>query len=77
MAHQLPILLTSKNPLWGEFIKSNHAGTLVGQDQVNEEVLLDELRTTTFYSQGVPPSIYWNEEKEAFCNIIEDMLPTS
>ena len=73
MAHGLPVLI-QQNPLWHTIVEGNGAGLSIDFQNIKVPELLRRLQQNTFYTGGIPETIYWQSEEEKLLQVINDFL---
>ena len=76
MAYHLPFIIQT-NPLWNTFIEQTNSGLLfdfTNFDRSSCKLITDQLNNHPFYSNMLPPEIYWNDEEHRLLNVIEHLL---
>uniref|UniRef100_UPI004047613B hypothetical protein n=1 Tax=Roseivirga sp. TaxID=1964215 RepID=UPI004047613B len=68
-ANQLPILLL-ENPTWVRFCDEFNAAITVNPDQVNAQEVLQQMKTTDFYTKGNTNNSLWHSEETKFLDFI-------
>ena len=70
MAHGLVILI-SQNPIWQGIVQEHQAGIGLNFFRANAPVLVKQVRTETFYYNGIPNNIFWDSEEDELLNLIK------
>lgn len=70
LAHQLPMILFP-NPLWEAICSKYKAAILVNPHSYSASQLIDEMKSTNFYSTTVDESVLWKSEEKKLLNVIE------
>lgn len=73
MAHGLPILI-SQNPIWQGIVQEHQAGMSVHFTSINAAEILDQLRRSEFYTDGIPNDIFWETEEAQLLALTEALL---
>ncbi|OGX85975.1 hypothetical protein BEN47_14055 [Hymenobacter lapidarius] len=74
LAHGLPII-TSPNAQWQLVLQQHGAGLQLDFDQpFDAPALVDELRGTNFYPQGVPIDVLWTEEGKKLWLLLDSLV---
>lgn len=73
MAYALPVLV-QQNPLWQIITETARAGISIDFKQVSPEQLLARIRQQPFYTSGIPPHIFWEEEEAKLLQIVKKTL---
>ena len=73
MAHALPIVV-QQNPLWHSIVWQKHAGLSIDFMNIDEQELLNRLRSTIFYTLGVSKDIFWKKEEEKLLKLFNEKI---
>ncbi|GHA60227.1 glycosyltransferase [Pontibacter akesuensis] len=73
IAYALPVLV-QQNPLWASIVAANKAGLSVDFAAIQPQELLQRIRQQTFYTSGVPDTVYWKSEEAMLNSLIKELL---
>jgi glycogen(starch) synthase len=73
MGHGLPLLL-QENPAWRELVSRHHAGLFLDFAAPDPIALLARLAEATFYPEGVPEEVYWENEAPKFLRAVREIM---
>ncbi|MDX5438602.1 MAG: glycosyltransferase [Pontibacter sp.] len=73
MAHALPMLV-QHNTLWENIIKGAKAGISIDFAEMRPVELLQRIRQQDFYTNGIPPDIYWATEEVKLLQLVKATL---
>ncbi len=76
MANRLPMLMQNYPP-WSDFCIKYMAAIVVDFYTNNFYSMINQMKNTSFYNQGVPNEIYWKEEEGKLLILFERMIKTS
>lgn len=76
LANALPMLLP-ENPLWTEPVRKSRAGFTIDFQNPDPEVILEKLGNETFYTKGIPPDVFWQEEEKKLLAIFDRKAPNN
>ncbi|WP_299821550.1 glycosyltransferase [uncultured Pontibacter sp.] len=73
MAHALPLLITY-NPIWQDVVQQHQSGISVDFSNIHAPALLQQLQQSSFYTLGIPQTIFWEQEESVLQSIVKKAL---
>jgi glycosyltransferase involved in cell wall biosynthesis len=72
MANKLPILIQNYKP-WSSFCVEHDSAIEVNFDQIDYTGLFEAMGKRTFYKDGIPGEIYWQEDEKKLLKLMDDI----
>ncbi|QCR21659.1 glycosyltransferase [Pontibacter sp. SGAir0037] len=72
-AHALPFLIQA-NPYWQALVERYNAGLAIDFRAAEAEGLLLQLMQSSFYKNGIPEEVFWQQEEEKLLKAIAPLL---